>query len=102
MDMNKKSIKYIIPRIHELDDYWFIQWVGNEYYINKKVIKEKTFKFFNKYVLINFLLIILLWIISGLIPFKNAEDILRMFLLAFVTGIQSGVAIAEDRESNRK
>lgn len=100
--MNKKSIKYIIPRIHELDNCWFIQWVGNEYYINKKVIKEKTSKFFNKYVLINFLLIILLWEISGLIPFKNAEDILRMFLLAFVTGIQSAVAIVEDRESNRK
>ena len=100
--MNKKPIRYIIPRIHELDTCWFIQWLGNEYRISKNIIEEKISKFFGKYFLINFLLIVLLWVISGLIPFKSIEDILRMLLLVVVTGIQSGIAIAEDRENNNR
>ena len=100
--MNKEPINYIIPRIHKLDNCWFIQWIGNEYCISKNIVKEKISKFFGKYFLIYFLLITLLWIISGLFPFKSIEDILRMLLLVVVTGIQSGIAIAEDRENNNR
>lgn len=34
--MNKRPIKFIIPRIHILNNYYFIQWIGYEYYIKRK------------------------------------------------------------------
>ncbi len=100
--MNKKPLKFIVPRIYKLNDYWFIQWIGNEYYINKNKIMENIHKVFNKYFLIEFLLLILILIISGLFPFRNYEDYLRSFLLSLIAGIQSGFAVIEDRENNNR
>ena len=98
--MNRKPVKYIIPRIHKLNDCWFIQWMGKEYYVTNTKLRERVRRHLNKYFLINYMLIILVWIISGLFPFKDIETVFRSILLAAVTGIQSGIAIAEDRESN--
>lgn len=36
--MKDNKVKYIIPRIHNLRDVWFIQWFGREYYIEKKTV----------------------------------------------------------------
>lgn len=29
--MKDNKVKHIIPRIHNLHDVWFIQWLGREY-----------------------------------------------------------------------
>lgn len=91
--MNKRPIKFIIPRIHILNNYYFIQWIGYEYYIKR----EKIFNYFyrNKLKILEVLLLVLLLIIGKSLPPKNIEDILRLFLLTIVSGIQSGVAIAD-------
>lgn len=36
--MKDNKVKHIIPRIHNLRDVWFIQWLGREYYIEKKTV----------------------------------------------------------------
>lgn len=100
--MNKKPLNFFIPRIHKLNDCWFIQWIGNEYYVNKNKLRENVHKVFTKYSLINFLLMILICIISDIFPIRNIEDILRLLLLAAFAGIQSGIAVAEDRENNNR
>lgn len=100
--MKNKPIKFIIPQIHNLNDCWFIQWRGNEYYIQKNKLKIVANKIFNKYSLINFLLLISIMIISNIFPVKNFEDFFRMILISSITGMLSGIAIIEDRgNSNR-
>ena len=94
--MKNKPIKFIIPQIHNLNDCWFIQWWGNEYYI------QKNKKIFNKYSLINFSLLISIMTISNVFPVKNIEDFFRMILISSITGMQSGIAIIEDREKNNR
>lgn len=91
--MNKKPIKYNIPHIHKLNDCWFIQWIGNEYYIKRVNI----FSYFQKYSLkiLEILLLLLTLIIAKTFPLDNIEDIMRLFLLVIISGIQSGVAIAD-------
>lgn len=44
--MKNKPIKFIIPQIHNLNDSWFIQWRGNEHYIEKNVYKRTIKKVF--------------------------------------------------------
>lgn len=72
--MKNKPIKFIIPQIHNLNDCWFIQWWGNEYYIQKNKLKIAIKKIFDKYSLINFLLLISIMIISNVFPVENFED----------------------------
>lgn len=96
--MNKKPLKYIIPRIHKLNDCYFIQWMSREYYINKCIYK----RFFNLYTIIDCLLLIFVWIVAGVLPFKNIDDVLKMFLLALIIGAMNGFAIVEDRENSNK
>lgn len=100
--MKNKPIKFIIPQIHNLNDCWFIQWWGNEYYIQKNKLKKKKKKIFNKYSLINFSLLISIMTISNVFPVKNIEDFFRMILISSITGMQSGIAIIEDREKNNR
>lgn len=100
--MNKKPVKFIIPRIHKLNDCYFMQWNGNEYYLRKNMVRERIGKIFTKYFLTDFLLMMLILIISDIFPVKNTEDILRLLLLATATGIQSGIAVIKDRENNNR
>ena len=100
--MNRKPVKYIIPQIHKLNDCWFIQWIGKEYYIKNTKLHGEANIHLNKYFFINYMLIILILIISGLFPFKNIDAIFRSILLAAITGMQSGIAVAEDREGNNR
>ncbi|MCI8380144.1 MAG: hypothetical protein HFH72_16885 [Lachnospiraceae bacterium] len=91
--MSKKPIKFIIPRIHLLNDYYYIQWIGYEYYIKRENINN----YFSKCRLkiLEVILLFLILIIGKSFPPKNLEDILRLFLLVVISGIQSGVAIAD-------
>lgn len=98
--MNKEPVKFIIPRIHKLNDCYFIQWNGNEYYLRKNIVRESIGKIFTKYFLIDFLLMMLILIISDIFPVRNIQDILRLLLLPVVTGIQSGIAVIKDREES--
>lgn len=100
--MKNKPIRFIIPQIHNLNDCWFIQWWGNEYYIQKNKLKIVAKKIFNKYSLINFSLLISIMTISNVFPVKNIEDFFRMILISSITGMQSGIAIIEDREKNNR
>lgn len=90
--MIRKPIKFIIPRIHRLNDCWFIQWIGNEYYIKK----VNVFNYFQQHLLniLEVLLLILVLIIADTFPPNNIEDILKLFLLVIILGVQSGIAIA--------
>lgn len=91
--MSKKPIKFIIPRIHLLNDYYYIQWIGYEYYIKRENINN----YFSKCRLkiLEVILLFLILIIGKSFSPKNLEDILRLFLLVVISGIQSGVAIAD-------
>lgn len=91
--MSKKPIKFIIPRIHILNDYYYIQWIGYEYYIKRENINN----YFSKCRLkiLEVILLFLILIIGKSFPPKNLEYILRLFLIVLVSGIQSGVAIAD-------
>lgn len=98
--MNKRPIKFIIPRIHILNDYYIIQWIGYEYYIKRK--KTPNYFYRNKLKILEVLLLVLLLIIGKSLPLNNIEDILRLFLLTIVSGIQSGVAIADYIDNDTK
>lgn len=100
--MKDNKVKHIIPRIHNLRDLWFIQWLGIEYYIAKPKIKNIIVKRSTIYFLLDFLLMISIWIIAGIFPIKTPVDFIKMFLLAAITGIQSGIAIANDYEDKNK
>lgn len=39
-----------------------------------------------------------IWIIAGIFPIKTPDNIIKMFLLAVITGIQNGIAIAREYE----
>lgn len=92
--MIKKPISNIIPRIHNLEDCWFIQWIGNEYYIKKGLWK----RFFNLYSVINFVVLIFVWNTANAFPINGIEDIKKMFILSILTGIMNGIAVIEDKE----
>lgn len=96
--MKDNKSKYIIPRIHNLRDVWFVQWLGREYYIDKPKIKNIIVKKFTIYFLLDFVLMMFIWIIAGLLPIKTPVDVIKMFLLAAITGMQSGIAIAREYE----
>lgn len=100
MSTNRKPIKFIVPRIHVLKDFYFIQWVGHEYYI-----KRDRHRFTCKYRLriLEMLLLCLILIIEKAFPPNTHEDILRLFLLAIASGMLSGVAVADyiNTEKNR-
>lgn len=98
--MKNNKIKYIILRIHKLRDIWFTQWLGREYYIKKPKFKKIIIKKSIIYFLLDFMLMMSIWIVAGIFPIKTPDDIIKMLLLALITGIQSGVAIAN--ESNDK
>ena len=93
MSMSKKPIKYIIPHLHKLNDCWFIQWMGYEYYIKR----ENIYTYFQKHALkiLEILLLLLTLIIAKTFPPDSIEDILRLFLLVIISGAQSGIAIAD-------
>lgn len=98
--MKYNKIKYIIPRIHNLRDVWLVQWLGREYYIEKTkniVVKKSVI-----YFLFDYVLMMLIWLIAGLLPIKTPDDVIKMFLLAVITGIQSGIAIANEYEDKNK
>lgn len=83
-----------------LNDYYYIQWIGYEYYIKK----ENTNNYFSKFKLkiLEVILLFLILIIGKSFPPKNLEDILRLFLLAVISGIQSGVAVADHINTDTK
>lgn len=43
-----------------------------------------------------------IWIIAGIFPIKTPDDVIKMFLLAVITGIQNGIAIASEWEDKNK
>ena len=88
----KKPIRNIIPRIHNLKDFWFIQWIGNEYYIKKSILN----RIFNIYALIQYLILLLILNIAH-IKFYDFSDFLRALIISLLVGIISGLAIVEDR-----
>ena len=94
--MNKKPNNNIVPQIHNLQDCWFIQWIGNEYYIKKSLMK----RFVNIYSLVNFVILIFIWSVAGIFPLNDIEDVTKMFILSVLTGIMNGISIAEDRNIN--
>lgn len=100
--MKDNKFKHIIPRIHNLRDVWFVQWLGREYYIDKPKIKNITVKKSTIYFLLDFVLMMFIWIIAGIFPIKTPDDVIKMFLLAVITGIQNGIAIANDYEDKNK
>lgn len=100
--MKDNKAKYIIPRIHNLRDVLFVQWLGREYYIKKLKFKRIVLKKSTIYFLFEYVLMMLIWLIAGLIPIKTPDDVIKMFLLAAITGIQSGVAIANEWEDKNK
>lgn len=100
--MKDSKVKHIIPRIHNLRDVWFIQWLGREYYITKHKIKNIIVKKPTIYFLFDYVLMMLIWLIAGLLPIKTPDDVIKMFLLAAITGIQSGIAIANEWEDKNK
>lgn len=100
--MKDNKIKYIIPRIHNLRDVWFIQWLGREYYIAKPKIKKIIIKKSIIYFLLDFVLMMSIWIVAGIFPIRTPDDVIKMLLLALITGIQSGVAIANEYEDKNK
>lgn len=100
--MRDNKVKHIIPRIHNLRDVWFIQWLGREYYITKPKIKNIIVKKSTIYFLLDFVLMMSIWIIAGIFPIKTPDDVIKMFLLAVITGIQSGIAIASEWEDKNK
>lgn len=100
--MKDKKVKHIIPRIYSLHDVWFIQWLGREYYIKKLKFKRIVLKKSTIYFLFEYVLMMLIWLTAGLFPIKTPDDVIKMFLLAAITGIQSGVAIANEWEDKNK
>lgn len=100
--MKDNKAKHIIPRIHNLRDVWFIQWLGREYYITKPKIKNIIVKKSTIYFLLDFILMMSIWIIAGVFPIKTLDDVIKMFLLAVITGIQNGIAVANDYEDKHK
>lgn len=100
--MKDNKAKYIIPRMHNLRDVLFVQWLGREYYIEKIKFKRIVLKKSTIYFLFEYVLMMLIWLIAGLIPIKTPDDVIKMFLLAAITGIQSGVAIANEWEDKNK
>lgn len=76
-----------------LNDYYYIQWIGYEYYFKRKNIND----YFSKCRLniLEIILLFLILIIGKTFPPKDLEDILRLLLLVLVSGIQSGIAIAD-------
>lgn len=96
--MKDNKIKYIVPKIHNLRNVWF----GREYYIDKAKIKNIIAKKSVIYFLLDFVLMMLIWLIAGIFPIKTPVDVIKMFLLAAITGIQSGIAIANDYEDKNK
>lgn len=88
----KKSIRNIIPRIYNIKDFWFIQWIGNEYYIKKSILK----RIFNIYALIQYLILLLILNIAH-INFNDFSDFLRVLTISLLVGIISGLAVLEDR-----
>lgn len=89
--MKDNKVNYIIPRIYNLRDVYFVQWLGREYYIEK--IKNIVAKKSVIYFLFDYVLMILIWLIAGLIPIKSPYDVIKMFLLVVITGIQIGIGI---------
>lgn len=101
--MEDNKVKHIIPRIHNFRDVWFIQWLGREYCIDKIKIKKHYYKKSTiYYFLLDSILMMSIWIIAGVFPIKTTDDVIKMFLLAAITGIQSGIAIANDYEDKNK
>lgn len=100
--MKDNKVKHIIPRIHNLHDVWFIQWLCREYYIEKIKIKNIVLKKSTIYFLLDFVLMMSIWIIAGIFPIKKPDDVIKMFLLSVIIGIQSGIAIASELEDTNK
>lgn len=100
--MKDNKNKYIIPRIHNLRDVWFVQWLGREYYIEKIKINYIVMKKSVIYFLFDYVLMMLIWLIAGLLPFKTPDDVIKMFLLAAITGIQSGISIVNEWTDKNK
>ena len=96
--MNKKHIDCIIPRIHSLEDCWFIQWIGNEYYINKNMIRKIFKRLFNGYAIAQLILMVITLFISGVLPVNNLSEACRAIVVSCLIGVISGFAIAEDRD----
>lgn len=99
MSTNRKPIKFIVPRVHVLKDFYFIQWIGREYYI-----KRDRNGFSHKYGLsvLEMLLLFLILVIGKTFPPNSPEDILRLFLLAITLGMLSGVAVADYINTEKK
>lgn len=91
--MNKKPIRYRIPRIHNIKYYWYIQWLDKEFYIKKGVLKK--YLSFNSYDVLETFLFILILIIAEILPYKDIYDFLRGFLLAIIIGFMNGIFMAE-------
>lgn len=72
--MKANKVKHIIPRIYSLHDVWFIR---REYYIKK--LKFKRLKKSTIYFLFEYVLMMLIWLIAGLLPIKTPDDVIKMF-----------------------
>lgn len=96
-----KRIKYwiikIVPSIHNLPQVIYIRWMDRDWYIRKETIKHN----FNNYLLLDVILLMLLGLIAGVFPMRTTDDFLTLLVIAVISGIQSGIAVAKDREDNR-